>query len=82
MSKPYCSLVPENPQIASWRVGLTVPGGLRFLEFRRGRDPTTTAAALLREFLELLGHSDVSTTMIDTHLLNRPGLEVRSPADG
>jgi site-specific recombinase XerD len=30
---------------------------------------------------ELLGHSDVSTTMIYTHVLNRGGKGVRSPAD-
>jgi len=35
----------------------------------------------IRTVQELLGHTDVRTTMIDTHVLNRGGLGVRSPAD-
>ncbi len=35
----------------------------------------------IRTVKELMGHADVATTMIYTHLLNRPGIAVKSPVD-
>ena len=35
----------------------------------------------VRTVQELLGHEDVATTMIYLHVMNKPGLAVRSPID-
>ena len=35
----------------------------------------------IRTVQDLLGHKDVQTTMIYTHVMNKPGLAVKSPAD-
>lgn len=36
----------------------------------------------IRTVQELLGHYDIATTMIYTHVMQKPGIGVRSPLDG
>jgi integrase len=55
----------------------------RFIRFHKIRHPQTMAEPeVIRTVQELLGHKDVRTTMIYTHVLNTGPKAVRSPLDG
>lgn len=68
-------------QAAVSRAGITKPAGCH--TFRHCfATHLLESGSDIRTVQELLGHSDVKTTMIYTHVLNRGGSAVRSPLDG
>jgi integrase len=62
------------------RAGIAKPAGCHTLRHPSPRTSSRTAYDI-RTVQELLGHADVRTTMIYTHVLNRGGRAVRSPLD-
>lgn len=61
--------------------GLTKPASLHTLRHSFATH-LLEAGYDIRTVQELLGHEHVNTTMIYTHVMNRPGIGVKSPLDG
>jgi len=74
------SSLQKTIAVAARRAGLTKPIGPH--TFRHSFATHLLESGYdIRTVQELLGHKDVKTTMIYTHVLNRGGLAVRSPLD-
>ena len=70
---------PHRPHRVANRSCLTASVKLSALAIKEKINASTQNQAL--SALLFLGHKDVKTTMIYTHVLNRGGLGVRSPVD-
>jgi len=74
------SVIQRAVRSAAQRAGLTKPATCHTLRHSFATHLLETGYEI-RTIQELLGHRDVSTTMVYTHVLNRGGRGVRSPLD-
>jgi integron integrase len=75
------TVIQKEVRAAARRAGLTKPVSPHTLRHSFATHLLESGSDI-RTVQELLGYSDVSTTMIYTHVLNKPGLAVKSPVDG
>ena len=76
-------LFPRKKLGTHTALSATVPTGQLFVPNPklRLREQLREVMRFHRTVQELLGHEDVTTTMIYTHVMQKPGLGVRSPLD-
>lgn len=75
------TILQRSVKEAVKRAGVVKPAGCHTLRHSFATH-LLEAGYDIRTIQELLGHKNVSTTMIYTHVLNKGGLGVRSPFDG